>query len=765
MFPWRTRSVHVWAVDRGIVLAGGGNAPDPFSHFYGRRAHQVTGEDSALDLLPDVRRLAGTQTIGGDSGEPELDALYRNPVPTEHASSAIVWRRALALPAEASEIAIPLEVPRFSGTLEFFAVVIEGDRYGSATARTEVTSPLILEASWPRFAAPGDRFTVPVRLVNRTGSKATIAIEAVTSGPVTLELDASPRTLAAGEALTLRVPAKAGGLGAVTVDLRARPLLHGKWGAHLGQTRGAFRVRPALGLTTRTRTLSLTAGEPLELDLSEGFVPSSVRAALTIGGDPNLDLAPLVGGLLDYPYGCLEQTSSRMLALLCAPELARLRDPDAEDRNAFARAALALGFRRLSTMQTSRGGLSYWPGGSECHVFGSIWTALRIADAERHAIGGIPGGLRPGLVRYLREVLARPTNDTERDPNTRAQICHALAALGVPERGFAEHLRERPQDLDLEGLSSLAAAYHLTAEPEPAARLLELAAKHVAGARFVSEPGGPRLTSRARQLGAFLAVLAQVDPASPLAAQTAERLLEARKGARFSNTLENATALLGLSRLAAARGPRALQTFRGTLAVGPEGRAHRFSHEAPLHVELEGERVSITLSGEGTAYLALTVRGVPLEEAGAHEPTDRGLRVRRRFLDAEGVERSLTEVRGGELLTVELELNAPGLNAWDRRGEIVILDLLPGGFEIENPRLATSVGRLDTGAAERTELLSDRAIFFTSAGPEVSTYRYTIRAVTEGDFAVPPPHASSMYDPGLTSVGGFDAQRRAQVRR
>ena len=82
-----------------------------------------------------------------------------------------------------------------------------------------------------------------------------------------------------------------------------------------------------------------------------------------------------------------------------------------------------------------------------------------------------------------------------------------------------------------------------------------------------------------------------------------------------------------------------------------------------------------------------------------------------------------------------------------------LVDLLPGGLEVENPRFATSSGAGPKASLpEHHEFRDDRVVLFCDAPEKPRVFRYALRAVTAGRFRVPPIQASSMYDPGLASL-------------
>jgi uncharacterized protein YfaS (alpha-2-macroglobulin family) len=86
---------------------------------------------------------------------------------------------------------------------------------------------------------------------------------------------------------------------------------------------------------------------------------------------------------------------------------------------------------------------------------------------------------------------------------------------------------------------------------------------------------------------------------------------------------------------------------------------------------------------------------------------------------------------------------------------VVISYLLPGGLELENPRLRDEAeqGQEQETPGVRYDVRDDRLLIFVDRLTQVTEYRFTMRAVTRGNFAVPPLAAEGMYDPDIRFVG------------
>jgi uncharacterized protein YfaS (alpha-2-macroglobulin family) len=102
-------------------------------------------------------------------------------------------------------------------------------------------------------------------------------------------------------------------------------------------------------------------------------------------------------------------------------------------------------------------------------------------------------------------------------------------------------------------------------------------------------------------------------------------------------------------------------------------------------------------------------------------------------------------------------LNVTETNDWPSR--IVVTDLLPAGFEIDNPSIVNSASLanfdwIEEVQAAHTEFRSDRfvAAFNRAAGDNRKiTLAYVVRAVTPGTYDHPAAQVDDMYRPQLSA--------------
>ncbi len=727
--------LHLWAVDEGILQATEHSVPDPHAHFFARRRAGVSTADGYGDLLPDHRQPATLARIGGDE-DTRAERRRRGPQPTKRREAAVVWRKAVELGYD-GRAEVPLEMPQLRGAMRLMVVVVDGDRYGSAEQRIELSTPIVVAASTPRFLTSNDRFKIPVRVTNTTADVKHLDLDAVVEG--SLELTAPEGLtgieLAPGGEEVLWFGARATVLGPIDLRFTAR-------GEGILEVESQHvDVVPSAPLHQSSQLVTLRGGERAMFDPTEELHIDGLDARLEISAAPAVELRPALQALLRYPYGCVEQTTSRLFAIVHAGPL--LGDDSGEGGTSpVARDMVEAGLGRLRTMQTRSGGLAYWPYGKHPNLWGTAYAASFLVEARR---GGYE--LERGFIEPLLDYLSEELREGNSGPDEKALFCRVLAAFDRPHQGWNARLSEELEKLDTCGRANLAGAWLESGRRDRALECLPEGTIE----RVARPATSGRITSGVRQKGALLAVLLDLDHDHPWIDALVAGLMAERENGRWRNTLENSTALCALARYQLVQAPPG--DFRGRVRL-PDGEVLEFDSSAPAVFRLDEPDgpLEIELEGDGPAHVLLDCEGFALEEL---EPYDEGLVVRRRWLSPEGADLAGETLNVGDLVIVEVSVKAPELDRRERVRNLAVVDPLPPGLEVENPRLASSasVPGPSSGRADRVEFLDDRVLIFTGASRDEERYRYALRASAVGTFTIPPIQASSMYDPGFASLG------------
>ena len=142
-------------------------------------------------------------------------------------------------------------------------------------------------------------------------------------------------------------------LSATTVGNAALSLdLTGPGGLHIARD-FTIGVRPAQAYQLRRFVGQLKPGESVTLDDSAAseFLPTTAEALLSVSPRPEWDVPGLLRSLDRYPYGCIEQTTSRAMPLLYVDAVAKLWNTDPKFS---ASTGLDRAIERIVGMQTHR---------------------------------------------------------------------------------------------------------------------------------------------------------------------------------------------------------------------------------------------------------------------------------------------------------------------------------------------------------------------------------------------------------------------------
>jgi uncharacterized protein YfaS (alpha-2-macroglobulin family) len=151
-------------------------------------------------------------------------------------------------------------------------------------------------------------------------------------------------------------------------------------------------------------------------------------------------------------------------------------------------------------------------------------------------------------------------------------------------------------------------------------------------------------------------------------------------------------------------------------------------------------------------YFSARIEGVA--EDGQIAELDNGIAIRREFFDMNGAPLDASSLDQGTLAAVKLTLDTQGRDL----DNIAIEELVPAGWEIENPALATSqkpdwIQEKSDWCIHR-DIRDDRLVLFTGGVTGKQSFYYAARAVTPGKYVLPAATAACMYDPEIRSVNG-----------
>ncbi|MHC4390664.1 MAG: alpha-2-macroglobulin family protein, partial [Planctomycetota bacterium] len=832
--PVKDAEALVVVVDEAILSLTGYRLPDPMNTFYpargaGTRDQDVRGfvklaslaeleevgsaDDNDATAVFDAEAMSdgasgGEMAGAAPPGAPMASAraMRKNGKGRGAAQPAIRVRkdlRALALFAPAvrtdadGAASVAVKLPDSLTRYRVMVIAASGDKqFGKSEATITARMPLMVRPSPPRFLSYGDRAELPIVVHNQTKDPITVEVSLRVTN-LGVELPGGGTADQAGR--RIEVPAKD------RVEVRF-PIVARKPGTARFQVAAvAGGYADAAERDFPVWTPATTEGFATYGVLDEEWATYNIQApadAVTEFGGLTIEtsstqlqaLTDAVVYLVDYPYSCTEQISSRVLAI------AALRDvlaafqaeglPGADDL------ALAMeeDLSELSRRQNGDGSFGFWRRG------GRDWPYLTIHAAHAATRAGdkgfnVPKRLLDRSKKYLREIRSHL------DPKWSLAVRQSMEA-------YALYVRHRMGDSDADAIYRLikeaggikklpieALGFCVTALAdagetgdviEEALRYFQNQVTETAGAaQFTASysDGAHLILHTARRTDAILleSVMA-ADPKSDLIPKLVRGLLAHKKKGRWGNTQENCFILLSLDRYFRAY-EKATPDFvaQAWLGDGYAGERTYQGRETVNHtvnvpmaalVDPEGQSQALVLrkKGEGRLYYRLGLRYAP--RSLDLEPMERGFVVQRRYealddpADVSRDEDGTWRIRAGARVRVRL-----GMVAQARRYHVALVDPLPAGLEPVNPALAVSrADGADPGSQARVgrhwwwgpwyehqNLRDERAEAFASiVYGGVYEYSYVARATTPGHFVAAPAKAEEMYSPDVFGRSGTD---------
>lgn len=760
------------AADEGVLSLIGFKTPDPLSTFFAPWGLAVTTSSQYERLTqvpaPDQERYV----TGGDSAG--MPGSFRS-----RFRATAYWNPAVVTDAN-GEAEVRFDAPDNLTAFRLMAVAADAtDHFGAGEQRFIVNKPLQLISALPRFATVGDRFEAAAMLSNETGQEGVARVRFSVDGAVSAEGAAPfekvvPLAAAARQRVAFQVLAKAAG------DARLR------FSASLaGHEDGLELAVPVLEPSPVESELlsegATRANVAVAVRFPEGVVPGSTRLEVALDPDGLAGIENGLEELVQYPYGCLEQTTSRLIPLIAARELTRsLQLPELQgDRlERYIRVAVA----KILRHQTPSGGFGLWPRSEpDAYLTAYALWGLKLAKDAGYEIDA---AAVQRAIDYLRLRLASdPASQEYRSQlgelSSRAFALHVLSLLDQPDPGAATALAARAETLPRFGQAFLARALAVAVGPahDSVKAILdrfEVTPASAGQGSLVREQDDPELawyfSSHVRTSAIVTDALLALRPDDPRLPGLIRGLLAARRAnGSWYTTQEDLYALVALVNYAKSRALQsaAARVTRGDSALLEErltGEGLSRLRRIELPVDARDTRPLTIAATEGTVHYR--VRALYRRDAQHQPAANRGLAIERVFLDPE-TGALLERAKEGQMVRVQLTLGSAAAQSY-----VALSDHLPAGLEPINTRFATVPNNLPQDDPDwysrlwltHRDLRDERVDAFVDYLPARSgTFEYLARATTVGRFVVPSATAEKMYDPdvnGRTALRTFEVVAR-----
>ncbi|MCK5067680.1 MAG: hypothetical protein KAR16_09580, partial [Bacteroidales bacterium] len=385
-------------------------------------------------------------------------------------------------------------MPNYVGSVKTMVVASHYGAYGKIEKTTPVKKPLMVLATLPRVISPAETVTLPVTVFSMDPKVKNVTVEVKTNDLFTVDGPSSQKITFDREGdmvvdFTLKVAKR---IGAGKVEVFARS------GNQKASDLIDLQVRMPNPRITRTVNDMVEPGKTWKSAYEAVGLAGTNHGVLEVSVIPPMNLEQRLKYLMQYPHGCVEQTTSAVFPQLF---LHRFIELDSQQKSEI-QDHISAGINKLKSFQVSGGGLTYWPGSyGSVSEWGTSYAGHFMLEAE--ALGyKLPIGFINNWVKYQ----ARLANSWDRESDyfgtrrsneiSQAYRLYTLALAKKPALGAMNRMREM-KELTVTARWTLAGAYLMIGKKEVAERLVAGLTTSVTSYRELSYTYGSSLRDQA----------------------------------------------------------------------------------------------------------------------------------------------------------------------------------------------------------------------------------------------------------------------------
>jgi uncharacterized protein YfaS (alpha-2-macroglobulin family) len=726
-------------VDEGLLDLTRFKTPDPHGSFFAREALGV----KSWDLYDHVIGAWGAElqrilTIGGDA-DAELAAKTRR---ANRFKPVVKFMGPFT--SNGGEQQHSFSLPPYMGSARVMVIAAHEGSYGKAEKNIAVKKPLMLLASMPRILAPSEDITIPVTVfaTSNTVKKATLSLDAGNylqgNGEQTVNFTGNGEQVVYFKA---KVKQQTG---------IAKIRVKGRSGNETDVHEIEIDVRNPNPVITQTTEATLQPGQSWSGNINAIGNGASSTTTLELSSTPAIDLQKRLSYLIQYPHGCIEQTTSAAFPQLMLPYLTDLN----QQRKTAIAANIRNGIQKIQHFQTGTGGFAYWPGSNTDDEWGTNYAGHFLLEAQRAGYA-IPGNVLQQWTRYQRKqaqswnVTVAPSYGSDL---TQAYRLYLLSLNKAPELGAMNKLREY-KFLSTEARWRLAAAYYVAGQENIALQLISGLSTSFPERTSWGISYGSSLRDEAMVLET-LAMMNRRQQAEQLVRKVAAKLSQDQ----WYSTQTTAYSLLAIARYGMQNKSDEVRVKANLQLNGNNTAIQSNSILTQTNVERKSGKANmvITNNSKQVLYVRVLNSGQPFSTQIVPVVNNPAiLDIRATYMNTAGEQIDPAKIKQGTDFVAKVTVRNPGNRS--AYAQMALTQYFPGGWEILNTRLFNTEGAFKSSESDYMDIRDDKVQHYFNLAPgETKTYYVQLNAAYLGRYFWPGVYAEAMYDQRIS--GGITAK-------
>lgn len=700
-------------VDEGLLDLTDFKTPDIWNGFYAKSGFTLKTYDTYSQIIP--------KFTGGDGAVSNIGSLRADKNRDDNAQrfKPVVLFNGPLRSDDKGFAKLKFSMPSYMGSVRVMIVANENDAYGSVSKDIQVSAPLIMLETLPRTLKIGDNFTLLTQIFKTEDSvkNATLSVKSKNS---LIKISPNIQTIDFKNATNLEVLMDAN----VSDDKIGKDVLEFELKSenYTYKNDVEIDIKPINPYTYENHISLIKAGESKEFIIKD-YVLGTMDATLKLSPVPILDMDKRIKYLLNYPYGCIEQTTSAVLPQLFLDKFSTNFDKQKAINN------INTAIERYANFQTVDGGFSYWQGGNESNLWGSNYAGMFLILAKQNGYF-VPDSMYERWLKYEQNFVQASTNQ-DYIMDIKANSLYLLALAKKPNISEMNLLYDHLDQLSTEAKWQLAAAYKLSGV-EDTARQIASKISIQPDSKYSYYTYGSLIRDEAIIANTYKQIYGTNNE------ELLQKISDTLLSKDFLSTQSTGYALYALA-----------------LGANLENKSENFM-DADLKINdktytINQNQMQIFSFNDGKVvvdtkkdlFVSFGIEGVKKDEI---SPFSNKITLNRAFYDEKGNEINPNQIKSGQTFYMRISASLDNNAAYV--SNIALTQILPSGWEVSNTLLDDNMPSFFKNSNyDFIDVRDDKIMWFFGSGRnQTQNFYIKLNAVTPGTYTLSGAYAEAMYD-------------------
>lgn len=445
-------------VDEGLLSLTDFKTPDIWGYFYAKTGFKLKIFDTYDKIIAKLDENA--RAVLSTGGDKELRVDKNRDEEAQRFKPVVLFQT----PVKSDDkgyAKLKFTMPSYMGSVRIMVIASSKQSLGSASKNITVSAPVVMLETLPRALRLGDEFKLLTQVFKTEDNvkSATLTVRSKNK-LIKFKEDSIKVDFEHFKSKDIVFNAKVSdeliGVEEIEFELRANSYTY--------NNTVQIDIKPLSAFTYERESVLLNVNNSKqEFIIPDTFIKNSVKAHIKVSPRPIINIEHRLKYLLQYPYGCIEQTTSAVLPQLYLDRFSKKADKQTAINNINAAVS------RFAKFQTADGGFSYWPGGNKANAYGSNYAGMFLLLAKEAGYY-VPDSMLKRWIEYQKSFVSSGTQSAY-TLNLKAYSLYLLALAKEPNISAMNMLYERLSELSNESKWLLAAAYKLAGIDESALKI------------------------------------------------------------------------------------------------------------------------------------------------------------------------------------------------------------------------------------------------------------------------------------------------------